>query len=184
MRNLKATLDESDIGQIRSGQEARFTVQSYPEEIFVGTVSQIRLNPTVISNVVTYTVVVEAPNDKGVLLPGMTATIDFIVAGVQEALVVPSAALSFAASKASSRDAPESRLLLHMAGERPLPVSVETGITDGALTEITDGEIGEGDTIIIGIKKEKQDGKSNMLSKLFPKPPKGSGRGRGPGGGI
>ena len=90
---ILANVDESDIGQIRQGQLVRFTVAAYPDEVFSGVVEEVRLLPEVISNVVNYTVVVEADNARGFLLPGMTATLDFVVEGVDEALVVPSAAL-------------------------------------------------------------------------------------------
>ena len=75
---IEADVDESDIGLIKEGQQARFTVQSYPDRSFTGKVRQIRLQPTTISNVVNYTVVVDAENQDRVLLPGMTATVDFV----------------------------------------------------------------------------------------------------------
>jgi len=92
---IHADVDESDIGQIKEGQEVRFTVQAYPDKTFNGTVRQIWLQPTTIQNVVNYTVVVDAANDEGFLLPGMTATGDFIVAQVQDVLLVPNTALRF-----------------------------------------------------------------------------------------
>lgn len=92
---IETSVDESDIGQIKEGQAVRFTVQTYPDEIFNGNVRQIRLNPTVVQNVVNYTVVVDAANEKKLLLPGMTATVDFIVDERKDVLLVPNAALSF-----------------------------------------------------------------------------------------
>lgn len=92
---ILALVDESDIGQIKEGQQVRFTVQTYPEHEFSGSVRQIRLQPDTISNVVMYTVVVDAPNPDALLLPGMTATVDFIVERVEDALLAPVAALRF-----------------------------------------------------------------------------------------
>jgi len=92
---ILAQVDESDIGQIRDGQVARFTVPAHPDQTFQGTVQQIRLQPEIVSNVVMYTVVVNAQNDKGVLLPGMTATVDFVVQDVRDVLCVPNSALRF-----------------------------------------------------------------------------------------
>ena len=92
-------VDESDIGQIREGQDVRFTVQAYPEKPFSGTVRQIRLQPQTIQNVVNYTVVINAENAQGLLMPGMTATVDFVVQKVENALLVPSAALRFQPSE-------------------------------------------------------------------------------------
>lgn len=90
---ILALVDESDIGQVDSGLPVKFTVQAFPEREFSGTVSQVRFQPQTTSNVVSYTVVVDAANDDGVLLPGMTATVDFYVEQREQVLTVPSAAL-------------------------------------------------------------------------------------------
>lgn len=92
---ILADVDESDIGQIKVGQMAKFTVQAYPEKTFTGKVVQIRLGSTVVSNVVNYVVVVNADNNDGLLLPGMTATIDFYVDERDNVLMIPNAALRF-----------------------------------------------------------------------------------------
>jgi HlyD family secretion protein len=73
----------------------RFEVQAYPDEIFTGKVRQIRLQPTTIQNVVNYIVVVDASNEKGILLPGMTATVDFLVEERRDVLLVPNNALNY-----------------------------------------------------------------------------------------
>jgi len=90
---ILAQVDEGDIGQIKGGQEVRFTVQAFPERKFGGTVSQVRLEPTTVNNVVNYTVVIRVANDEGLLMPGMTATIDFIVGQAKDVLLVANAAL-------------------------------------------------------------------------------------------
>lgn len=90
---ILANVDESDIGQIQNGQEVRFTVQAQPNRTFSGQVSQIRLEPTTLNNVVNYTVVINVANRDGLLLPGMTATIDFIVGQAKNVLRVANAAL-------------------------------------------------------------------------------------------
>ncbi|MCU0287634.1 MAG: efflux RND transporter periplasmic adaptor subunit [Acidobacteria bacterium] len=92
---IDTNVDESDIGQIKEGQSVRFTVQAYMDETFYGKVRQIRLSPTTIQNVVNYIVIVDAQNDKKLLLPGMTATVDFMVEERKDVLLVPNAALSF-----------------------------------------------------------------------------------------
>ena len=92
---ILAAVDESDIGQIEIGQDAEFTVQAYPEKKFSGKVTQIRLNSEVVQNVVNYTVVVNAQNKDILLLPGMTATIDFYVEQKNNVLMVPNSALAF-----------------------------------------------------------------------------------------
>ena len=92
---ILAYVDESDIGQIKQGQKVRFTVEAYPEKLFHGIVKQIWLQPETIQNVVNYTVVIEANNPEKILLPGMTATIDFIIEQRKNVLLVPNTALRF-----------------------------------------------------------------------------------------
>jgi len=90
---ILANVDESDIGQIKDGQQVRFTVQAYPNKKFSGVVDQIRLAPQTIQNVVNYTVVVNVSNEDGFLLPGMTATIDFLIHSAHDVLKVLNSAL-------------------------------------------------------------------------------------------
>lgn len=92
---ILAAVDESDIGLIREGQPVRFTVQAYPSETFEGRVRQVRLQSSVQENVVNYTAVVEVANTAGKLLPGMTATVDFLTGSASNVLLVPNAALRF-----------------------------------------------------------------------------------------
>lgn len=92
---ILASVDEADIGSIRKGQEVRFGVQAFPDKQYSGTVLQVRLQPTVTQNVVTYTVVIGAENSDNSLMPGMTATVDFIVEKAPDVFMVPNAALRF-----------------------------------------------------------------------------------------
>ncbi len=92
---ILANVDESDIGMIHEGQQVRFTVQTYPDERFTGVVQQVRLQSTSTENVVNYTVAVKVENPDGRLLPGMTATVDFVTASAEDVLKVPNAALRF-----------------------------------------------------------------------------------------
>ena len=108
---ILAQVDESDVGLVQEGQPVEFTVSSHPDRTFRGVTKEVRLKPETVQNVVLYTVVIEADNESGLLLPGMTATVDFIVGGVENALLVPSAALRFdppeairAAARAAQRD--------------------------------------------------------------------------------
>lgn len=92
---IEAYVDESDIGMIKPGQEARFTVEAYTDEEFTGIVDEIRLQPQTISNVVNYTVIISTTNENEILLPGMTATIDFVVEQRKDVVLIPSSALKF-----------------------------------------------------------------------------------------
>jgi len=97
---ILAAVDESDIGKIVEGQTARFTVQAHDEEQFQGSVRQVRLQSKVAENVVNYTVVIDVDNSDGRLLPGMTATVDFVVSRAESVLTVPNAALRFKPTEA------------------------------------------------------------------------------------
>ena len=92
---ILTNVDESDIGQIKEGQKVQFTVQAFSDKKFDGEVTQIRLNPNVVSNVVNYVVVVNAENANKLLLPGMTATVDFYVDFRENVLLLPNSALRF-----------------------------------------------------------------------------------------
>ena len=97
---ILAAVDESDIGNIRDGQAVHFTVQAYPQQTFGGTVRQVRLQSTTTDNVVTYGVVVDVKNPEGKLLPGMTATTDFVVDSAENVLKVQNVALRFRPTEA------------------------------------------------------------------------------------
>ena len=90
---VEADVDEADIGLVKNGQTVRFTVDAFPADIFSGTVRQIRLEPTVTSNVVTYTVIIDAPNEDGKLYPGMTANIT-IISSSESGVLIPMEAMS------------------------------------------------------------------------------------------
>lgn len=104
---VEAAVDEADIGQVREGQDVTFTVDAYTEDVFVGTVKQIRLQPTTTSNVVTYTVIISAPNPSLKLFPGMTASVN-IITEQETGIAIPSEALSFT---------PDERVLAQMRKE-------------------------------------------------------------------
>lgn len=177
---IEAAVDETDIGQIRQGQQVRFSVQSYPEQTFTGSVRQIRLQPTTVQNVVTYTVIVAADNVQGLLLPGMTATVDFVVAQAEDVLLVPSAALRFrpavpggAGVKKPQRTKNGSQVFVLRDTDQLAPVPITAGITDGQLTVVTAGELAEGAEVVTGNQQGATKPKAGF--SLF-----GSMRGRPP----
>ena len=92
---VNASVDEADIGRVRTGQEVTFGVDAYPDRTFHGRVTQVRLQPTTVQNVVTYNTIISVDNDDGRLMPGMTATVSVIVRKSQNALRIPAAALRF-----------------------------------------------------------------------------------------
>ena len=163
---ILASVDESDIGLIHQGQEVDFTVQAYPEKTFRGEVSQVRLQSTVVENVVTYGVVITVDNGDGSLLPGMTATVEFIVARAEDVLKVPNSALRFQPTRAmleelaegpaagsAARSPREAQSLLYfLDGDGKLAVTrVQTGITDRQSTVVTAPELSEGMQVIAAV---------------------------------
>ncbi len=112
---VQANVDEADIGVLKQGQPVDFTVDAYPSEIFKGDVRQIRLQPIVTSNVVTYTVIVNAPNPEKKLMPGMTANITVLVEKVDSVLVIPGKALRFVPDAAFMTEYEKN----NPAGQRP-----------------------------------------------------------------
>jgi len=92
---VNASVDEADIGRVRTGQEVTFRVDAYPDRTFHGRATQVRLQPTTVQNVVTYNTIIDVDNDDGRLMPGMTATVSVIVRHTQNALRIPAAALRF-----------------------------------------------------------------------------------------
>ena len=138
---ILASVDESDIGSIHEGQTARFTVQAHDEAVFEGVVRQVRLQSAVQENVVTYTVVVDVDNSDGRLLPGMTATVDFLIESVSDVFKIPNAGLRFRPTEdmmamvrerlAQNRPADSSRAAQARAGSDE-PALAERGRQRGA----------------------------------------------------
>jgi len=138
---VEAAIDEADVGKLRVGQEASFTVDAFPRRSFSGKIRQIRKSPVNVQNVVSYTVVISAENDDLALLPGMTANVRVAVETRDNVLKVPNAALRF-------RPAP-GKLWRPGARGEPVAVSVHTGLSDGTSTEIAEGPLKEGDEVIV-----------------------------------
>jgi HlyD family secretion protein len=153
---LNASIDESDLGRIADGQQVTFTVDAYPSETFSGTVSQVRLNPTTVNNVVTYAAIIDAPNQALKLKPGMTATLTVEIARRQNVLRVPSAALRFKPTadvleRLDSTPAQQSTkgpTLWVANGKGIAPLAVKTGAADATYTEIVGSTLVEGTTVV------------------------------------
>ena len=207
---ILATVDESDIGQIKDDQPVSFTVQAYPGQSFTGAVRQVRINATTVNNVVNYTAVVAVANPNGKLLPGMTATVKFLTGSATDALSVPNAALRFkpaiaagdsasakkrthtgttvrnvAAGAASDstrkvRDATMSTLWYLDTTNALKPVRVHAGLSDGSRTEVTGNGIKEGMQIVIGANTGT--GATPTATPTNPLQPQSTGRRGGPAG--
>jgi HlyD family secretion protein len=174
---INISVSEADIGLLHVGQPINFTVDAYQNRAFSGTVKQVRLNPTIQENVVTYNVVAMVSNDDGALLPGMTANIHFVVDQRQNVLRVSNAALRYQPDDIESAgSAGGVRLQKKSDGQmtvyrlidgRRVAAHVTTGITDGNYTEIVTGELKEGDVVIIREKSSKKDPTTQFRFRMF-----------------
>ena len=208
---VEADVDEADIGQVKVGQRVTFTVDAYMDDIFDGTVNQIRMQPTTTSNVVTYTVIIGAPNPDLKLFPGMTASVT-IVTEEETGLAVPAEAFNFtpdeqvlkAMRKADKPEPPQGE---QPEGERPqmeegdmqavshtmvwlkkgdnmMPRPVKVGMSDGAYKIIEQG-LQAGDSVVLSaqyVVKEKE--KKTGENPFMPSPPgKKNGNNNNKGGG-
>jgi len=182
---IETNVDETDIGQIRKGQAVRFTVQSYVDQTFTGSVRQIRLQPETVDNVVTYTVIVEAENESSLLLPGMTATVDFIVHDVKKALLVPVAALQFNPDVGSGKmvrddETSSSQVFCKNEGGRLKAVTITTGQSDSLVTVVKGGDLVEGAQVAIGVAQNTSKDESDSGFSLFGLFGQSMGQGQGP----
>ncbi len=161
---VNADVSESDIGQVRKAQIARFSVDAYPDRVFEGRVRQVRNSPMSIQNVVTYDVVIDIDNGDLALRPGMTATVTLITDTKMDVLKVPLRALRFrprrtdplervAKRVGDSASAHKSRLWTPDDEGLPSPVSIDTGVRNDEHVEVVSGEISEGDEVVIGYRR-------------------------------
>ena len=142
---IETSVSEADIGKVKEGQEVEYTLDGYPDSIFKGTVTQVRLSPTTESNVVTYTVVIEVDNQEGKLLPGMTANVSIITGKKEDILTVPNIALKFTTADNTKRY-DKKGIWIEKKG-KPFRVNIETGVSDDTYSEIISDEIKEGDIV-------------------------------------
>ena len=148
-----AKVDEADIGEVREGQRVTFTVDAYPDDVFSGSVKQVRQNPVTTNNVVTYEVVISAPNADFKLKPGLTANITIYTMERSGVMSVPAAALRFTpeasvfGKKYVIKDTTAEHKLWTLDGNVLTAHKVEIGVTDGTRTEVIGG-MKEGSTVI------------------------------------
>ena len=182
---IDTSFAEADIAKIQVGQSVKFSVDAYPNRTFEGTVKQIRLNPVNTANVVTYNIVILVENQEGVLLPGMTAYVTINFARHEKVLLVPNAALRYqpknenlsliAKKNEVSRDGDKKKKEGYGVGKiyalrdnKPFMIRVNTGITNGKLTEVMSSEIKENDLIISGDLMSDQKSRSGAQGPSRP----------------
>jgi HlyD family secretion protein len=194
---IDSSFAEADIGKIKVGQKAKFSVDAFTNRNFEGVVKQLRLNPTVTSNVVTYDVVVSVDNPEQILLPGMTAYVNIMVAKHDNVLLAPNAALRFkpkedesqisksgngtqrqrysqasgqsqhGGKKKSAQDNGASGKVYIIKDGKLTPVRVNIGISDGHQTEITSADLKVNDEVIIGENQTNDAAPSSTSTMRF-----------------
>ena len=168
---VDVSTDESDVGQIKVGQDLSFKVDAFPKDVFRGRVVQVRMNPTTVQNVVTYDTVVAFNNPDGKLFPGMTAYISIPVAQASNVVEIPNAALRYQPSldadqlqaiankygvslKTRSKGSSDTAVIWKLAADKTLePVQIKAGITDHTNTEVAQvlkGTLDPTDQVVIG----------------------------------
>ncbi|WP_040281736.1 efflux RND transporter periplasmic adaptor subunit [Psychroserpens damuponensis] len=178
---VEADVDEADIGQVKEGQRVEFTVDAYIDETFNGVITQVRLDPTVTSNVVTYTVVVKAENEDLKLKPGLTATISIFTLELNDVLTAEAKAINFnpeaeilttynthhnLSSNTSLPSEKETTLWVLGKDKSITPKTVTLGASDGVNVQVLSG-INQGDELVYslnGIAKSEASGSRNSQS--------------------
>ena len=180
-----ANVDEADIGEVKEGQRVMFTVDAYPDDQFEGEVVQVRLEATTTSNVVTYEVVVNAPNPDLKLKPGLTANVNIYTLEDKGVLTIPSKALRFTPNEELvkqikglqvqplSEDKPK-HMVWVKDGNTIKAQSITLGANDGINTEVKSG-LSEGQEIVTGITEQNKntanEGQTGESSPFMPKGP-------------
>jgi HlyD family secretion protein len=153
---LRVDIDEADVGGVREGQTASFTVDAYPNDIFPATISSLRFVSQRVQDVVTYEAVLEVANEERKLRPGMTAVADIVTTEIRDALLVPNAALRFTPDDdlpnlpIEADESLASRVWL-LEENKPIPAPIRTGHTDGRYTEIKGNALDDGMPVVVDV---------------------------------
>lgn len=181
---VEAAVPEADIGKIKAGQPVSFTVDAFPDLTFQGAVQEVRLSASTVQNVVTYPVIISAPNPDEKLLPSMTASVSIEVARHLQVLRVPNSALRFkpeipegqktetAESETPGTGSNASRHKVFINTEKGLkPIPLTLGINDGSFNEIVSGALQEGQEVVTGVLTEAEAAKTETTNPFMPKMP-------------
>ena len=177
---IDSNFAEADIGRIKVGQNVNFAVDAFPNMAFSGIVKQVRLNATTVSNVVTYDVVVKVENPDEILIPGMTAYVNVIIAEKKNVLLLPNAALRYKPTMPQGKDKPSelkpkkekkesnSAIVYILENGLPKPIKVGTGVSDNRFTEIITESLKAGEKIIVEEVKSNANGSKNSPPPMRP----------------
>ncbi len=162
---IEASVVEADIAKVQNGQPARFTVDSYNDEYFYGTVVQVRNEAVTTSNVVTYTVVIEIDNSDLKLKPGMTANVEIITADLKNVLLAPNQALRFYMEDGDKAKRYADRGIWIVRNGKPERISVKLGVSDDNNTQIITDVLKADDEVIVS-KKDKIEKVRQMRMRM------------------
>ena len=162
---IEVNVSEADIGKVKEGQDVKYTLDGYADSIFEGKVTQVRLASTNTSNVVTYSVIVDVANDDLKLKPGMTANVSIITDKSENVLCAPTTALKFTPNTDGTKY--KTKGIWIMKKRTPERVTIETGASDDARTEIISDKIKEGTKVIVGIKGKEKTGERKPRMRMF-----------------
>ena len=157
---IEVNVSEADIGDVKEGQEVTYTLDGYPNSIFNGKVTQVRISPTTVSNVVTYSVIVTVDNKDLKLKPGMTANVSIITAKNEDVLSVPNIALKFTPQTDGKKY--KTQGLWVKDGMHIKRIDIQTGASDDSYTEVKGDNIYEGERVLVGIKSAKNKKQHNF----------------------
>lgn len=154
---IEVNVSEADIGNVQEGQDVTYTLDGYPDSIFRGKVTQVRISPTTVSNVVTYSVIVAVDNEDLKLKPGMTANVSIITHESKDVLCAPTVALKYTPEVNGQKYKSQGMWIL--VKNKPQRVEISTGASDDNNIEVSGRGLEEGQKIIIGssnvVKREK-----------------------------
>ena len=151
---IETSVSEADIGRIKVGQKAEYTLDGYPDRKFSGEVTQVRLASTTTNNVVTYTVIVSVDNSEGLVIPGMSANVSIITNNVENALCVPSQALKFTPETTGKKYENQGIWIQTKTGLKRYDIKL--GISDDTKTQIISDEIKAGDKVVVSSSNKKK----------------------------
>lgn len=157
---IEVNVSEADIGEVKEGQDVIYTLDGYPNSEFYGKVTQVRISPTTVSNVVTYSVIVTVDNHDLKLKPGMTANVSIITAKNENVLAVPNIALKFTPQTDGKKY--KTQGLWVKNGLKISRIDIKTGASDDSYTEVSGDGVYEGEKILVGIKGGKNKKQQNF----------------------
>ena len=156
---IEVNVSEADIGRIKKGQEVEYTLDGYADEIFHGKVTEVRIAPTTVSNVVTYTVIVDVDNKDQKMIPGMTANVSIITNKRENVICVQTDALRFTDKELTGGKKYKDQGLWVIKDNKPQRITIKTGAKDSDRTEIISENLKENDRVILK-KRNEQDKKT------------------------